>query len=130
MNVAVRTIAQNEKGVLITFNSPYGEGVGYWRGGAEPLPNGVFYVEFDVDWPLSCDSCRPYDGEWLGFCIENELLLIRAAVEAVDEDGMVFIRVANDCLLMLDTKEAFSPVVGSRWEITVPQERMGIYFHQ
>ena len=90
-------------------------GVGWALLTAAP-PSTSFEAEFDLDSPLSELAWTRVEQGPGTMQIDGEETLLRCRVEAVDPDGMSFLRLASDCLLMVDAPDT-RPNVGDWLEL-------------
>ena len=92
---------------LVRFESAHGGGLAVWKGDP-PAIGTTSFVEVDVDEDLSAGRIRPMtEGERPGFVLQDGRMIVRAAVEQVDEDGAATLRIASDALLLVDLPRAF-----------------------
>jgi hypothetical protein len=110
----------------VGFESSAGRARGKWVARDHAPQIGKFYtVELDVDVVADKKS---------NVCVErqephtlsarDDTALIEATAEAVDEDGLAFLRLSDDCLLMVETSGGITP--GDVVRIAVPTRSLVI----
>ena len=108
MNVKIlEIIGSKELGVVVRFSCSAGIGLGCWKQVAElPVPGDCFSAELDVDELLAFPANLAWlqDGpSELRIALDEEHLTMRGRIESIDEDGMVYLRLADDCLVMIES---------------------------
>jgi hypothetical protein len=122
MRAVVRSSVPDE----IVIECPIGQIAGTWR---ETLPSpqaGQWIdVEFDIDYVIHDTDVIDVENRIMSLQWESSSNHIVGCLESVDEDGMGYLRLAVDCLLMLDTDGA---LVSGQWvHLQVPSSSVGIY---
>lgn len=97
---------------VVTFECLVGAGIARWKGGASlPVVGQSYHVELDVDQELEKDrnvSVSAKGSHALSY--REEIVTIQGMVEQVDYDGLVCLRLSQDCLIMLEAAQgAFQP---------------------
>jgi hypothetical protein len=94
--------------VRISFVSSAGEGVATWRGEVQPLAGRQYGVELDLDFVLDKTMCQKPDDRTPSVQVRPEGTLLRVLVERVDEDDVIYLRLADDCLFLAESTGGFA----------------------
>jgi hypothetical protein len=105
MKIRITSITSNSDGTsIVEFLSQVGTGRGAWATWAAPPVVGREYdVEFDFSEVLGASVAEPQPkaGEpWVRF--HDDVVELHVGVEAIDEDGVMFLRLNPECLIMVD----------------------------
>ena len=123
MRVHVETVEQVDDQVLVSFTCSVGQGRAVWRASYEPEEAHDYEAEFSVQDPLKDWSLK-------AGVVPSELALrgtnmrFTGVVDEVDEDGVVYVRLARDCLIMLDGVDV---EVGSSATFEVPVQQVELF---
>lgn len=123
MNIKILEILEENKYIL--FNSQHGSGIGRWAGSPPPKINEVYNVEFNIEFILSLDNCNISNNETGKISIIEQKLHINGKIEFIDDDGMVFLRLSRDCLLMIESESNFN--IGTWLSFFVEKEKVDVY---
>jgi hypothetical protein len=111
MRIQVVSISQEADGHLsVTFDSAAGRARAKWVSKSHKPEVGKAYdVEMDADTTADRQT-NTSDGrqDRRGIRIENDRVMLDANIEAIDDDGLAYLRLADDCLLMIETSGDFS----------------------
>lgn len=127
MNIKILDITEEQQNIYINFHSHCGNGVGRWEGGTPPKEGKVYTVEFDIDIIISSSNSQKSDREAEYIDTIDECLYICGIAESIDEDGMIFFRIATDCLLMVESVFVEKTPTNSKLEFFVTKKNVGIY---
>jgi hypothetical protein len=110
----------------VRFDSPYGGGLAVWKGKTVAI-GATSDVEVDVDEVVPADRIRRSSpGERPGFRLEDGLMILRGAVEQIDEDGIATFRIGPDCMISAEPpKEVGTP--GLALVLRVAPERLSLW---
>jgi hypothetical protein len=93
----------------ITFSSPLGDAFGNWLG-TPPIPGETYRVELSVEAPLVWGSdIEASPKEDYSLSSTGEKVILHALLENLEEDGLAFLRISNN-LLMVSTLGSPPPV--------------------
>ena len=88
---------------VVEFSSNAGNGIGTWRG-TDLKQGGVYGIEIDIDTQinLGVNATMVSDTSWYIRHTEsrNEL---QGVIDGVDEDGLAYLRLAIDCIVMVES---------------------------
>ena len=112
---------------IVRFNTTIGEALGLWRGEKTSVPGDTYSVEFElgpavevgvsaVVEPTGSPSLR----------ISGSQTVIVVLVDHVDGDGVLGLRLANDCLFLADFIGS-PPEAGSLIKVQVAAREFAIY---
>ena len=103
MNIKIINAESHVDGWLITFLCRAGKGAGLWVSSLVPEVGFEYTVEVDID--KSIDELRycneAQNKQSIEFC--SSVVLIRGMIESIEEDGMCYLRLSDDCLIMIDS---------------------------
>jgi hypothetical protein len=104
MKVAITSIFEIDGAPVATFDSALGSGVAVLGGSYDPgFVGQQMSVEFDIDAPASINGNAAYsDNSVPTICSTPEGVELVGAVESQDEDGMAYLRLSEECLIMVD----------------------------
>lgn len=114
MKIHIESVQANGSGALeIVFSSTAGRGRGIWSKGV-PTTGRSYDVELDVNEPVKIGiNATLSDSEQCSISTREEKVVLCGNVESVDDDGMVYLRLSTDCIIMLESEpEAVQP---GRW---------------
>lgn len=86
----------------VRFESSRGAGAGVWSSREAPEIGRERYVEFDVDEEVPLNRTLVSPPEGTPFEESDGHILLRCVVEQVDDDGMVYLRIGHDSLIMAE----------------------------
>lgn len=75
-----------------------------------------------TQWSLSSESTSFVDHIPDGWIVEADKVVIAGAIESRDEDGMTYLRLASDCLLMIESGDNLR--VGSHLRLSLPSSEL------
>jgi hypothetical protein len=127
VKVKVVSVERADDGALVVaFTAPCGIANARWRGeGIAPQVERECDVELDVS--VTADRAINTKNTQIvlpSLLTQVDTVLLRGGIEGVDEDGLAYLRIASDCLLMIDTAGGIS--VGDVVEICVPSSALSI----
>jgi len=100
MKISVQSVDKLDP-LLVNFESSIGNGSGRWASSIPPEPGTVYDVEFDIDSCLSQIVAKQASDE-LGIRQDGSEVVLAGKVDSIDEDGMAYIRLSKDCLIMIE----------------------------
>ena len=88
---------------LVRFSTPIGDAVAHWIGDKLPVIGKIYNVEVDFDMALDRNE-NVADSSTFRFLISEKdgYVRLNGCVDSVDEDGLVYFRLGNDCLIMIE----------------------------
>ncbi len=95
-------------GARVSFSSSVGEGVAAWRGSEPPAAGKKYGVELDLSFVLDKTMCKEPADRTPGLQATRDGTDLRALVEGVDDDNVIYLRLAPDCLFMVETAGGFA----------------------
>lgn len=114
MKIRITGFKAIDSNAVVSFNSSVGDGVATWVGANGPVKNYEYDVEIDIE--KSIGQVRGGgDKSESGYSmsINGNSTYISGEIESVDEDGMAYLRLSRDCLIMIDSGD--SKVKGGDW---------------
>ena len=110
MKVRVLEVTQHsEETSIVRFESAAGTALARWASAAlEPRVGEEYSAELDFRVVLSEDA-RTIESDANAFEELEGLVRVSGRVESVDADGMLYLRVSRDCLLMIESNGGISP---------------------
>lgn len=108
----------------VRFKCDVGEAYGRWGAKTPPHTGDTFTVEIDTEAMLDHSCAQEGQESRYGFSYSESTSKIEGLLESVDPDGVGYIRVAQDALLMIEITPDFWDRAG-RWVIlTLPHEHL------
>jgi|SRR5579862_1628099 len=107
MRLTVTEVHQRSQGnVWATFSSPQGDGMVQWKADRYPAGKGrSYHVEFDILIPIETSMIsRTIPPPNAGFIHFGEGTQVTGLIESMDEDGVGYLRISTDCLIMVETR--------------------------
>jgi hypothetical protein len=106
MRIRVVDVKKDESGpTYVTFEAAAGTAAARWASRAQDPESGKeYHVELDID--VTADkNTKARDAHVDTRCLFmiGSNVVVRGTVEAVDEDGLAYLRLSPDCLVMLET---------------------------
>ena len=87
---------------MVEFSSRKGNGIGTWNY-AEVEEGREYSIEFDVNPILKIgDNVTRISDKSFSIRHDNNLNKIQGVVAGVDEDGIIYFRLSEDCLFMIE----------------------------
>jgi len=121
---AVSVERSSSDGPVVTFESSVGRPSVQCSGSLVPEAGRSYGVELDVDGVVAIGAeVVKVEAGPLGISSVGDTVTITGSVDGVDTDGVAYLRLATDCLLMLETAGGLSPgdhlriseLLGLRW---------------
>jgi hypothetical protein len=123
MRIQVVAVSQEADGHLsVTFESGAGRARGKWVSkNCNPEVGKAYDAEMDAE-AIADRQTNTSDGRQgcRGLRIENGVVVLEADIAAIDDDGLAYLRLADDCLLMIETSGDFSTGEVLRIELPFP----------
>jgi hypothetical protein len=127
VKVQVISVETASDGALMaTFGSLCATASAHWRSKKfTPHAGEEYDVELDVSVIADrATNTRSVEVASPALFVQGEMVLLRGAVEGVEDDGLVYLRMAPDCLVMVDTAGGIS--TGDVVQICVPSSALSI----
>jgi hypothetical protein len=122
----VRAVVRSSVPGELVIECPIGQIAGAWRESSPSPQAGQWIdVEFDIDHVIYATDVIDVKNQIVSLLWESNVNYIVGCLESMDGDGMGYLRIAADCLLMLDTDGALVP--GQWVQLRVPPSSVGIY---
>lgn len=130
MRILVTGVAEHRDGAPgVAFSCAIGSAVARWQGKTqEPHVGAEYDVELDIDDVLRPgDTLQLIESSQAAIKHSEEVNEIIGLVEAVDDDGMLFVRLSPDCLMMVEIthQERLGP--GQWLRMRVPRQALSVW---
>lgn len=126
MRIKVMQVARNRDGTIVTCGTTLGVATANWASrNRVPVEGAEYDVELDLDVVLErAKNMLPDDAAVPALFIEGDWVTLHATVEGVDDDGVAYLRLARDCLIMVETVGEIS--AGKAIRVTVPPSAISV----
>ena len=127
MRIQVTEVIPERSGVVtVGFQSVRGSARARWLGkNHAPVLGKSYDVELDVDAVADASTNMPMVAKSdTGISFTDETVRLSVVIEDMDEDGMAYLRLSDDCLLMMEVVGEIA--VGSNVEIRVPHDAVTV----
>ncbi|WP_444897337.1 hypothetical protein [Microbulbifer sp. SSSA005] len=114
MKIKIISFETVDGNTVVNFGSDVGDGIATWVGANKPVKNYEYDVEIDIE--KSIGQVKSSNNESEGrysISLEDNSTLISGEIESVEEDGMAYLRLSQDCLIMIESGD--SEVKGGDW---------------
>lgn len=106
----MRVIVQSASPASLIVESRIGRIAGQWRQPSlTPQAGQWLDVEIDFDWMACRAEVIDGDGLTASLQVESETNVVVGCIDSIDEDGMGYLRLAQDCLVMVETDGSLTP---------------------
>jgi len=114
MKVRIASVATDEPGATVRYECPLGASLARWGGAVEPKVGDEFFVEYTFREPVQLGvNATVLTGECCASVgVADDLVQIVGLIEGLDADGVAFLRLAPDCLALIETE---SEVQAGTW---------------
>lgn len=104
MKIKIVESAELNGNIIVTFNSKVGTGRAVWRNNGAPRLIYEYDAEFDIDGPLEHFRVEfmPEEPEY-SISIDGNSVILTGMIDSLDNDGMAYLRLSDDCLIMLES---------------------------
>lgn len=119
MIARILTISELDSNCVV-FETAIGRGVARWAGKRfNPVVGAEYDVEFELGVALDpgITAKRTYHPRPF-LAVRNARVAFNALIEAIDEDGMTYLRLSEDCLIMADANPGVART-GDWWEFEI-----------
>lgn len=99
--------------------------VGRWKSKEMPKVGYETYAEIDIDIPIEEIDIEEMLQESFDLDSNNVKNIISGLIESIDDDLIHFLRISDDCLIMLEARKV-KLNVGQFYRLTVPVESTSI----
>ena len=119
MKVLIMDRVPGHTDMTVRFSSKIGAGTAIWKGRDDPVAGQLYDIEFEVlpSLQLGINAAVVEDGE-PEIRTDGRRNWLVGTIEAIDSDGMAFLRAAIDCLAMVESSGPL-PAVGQQVELTI-----------
>jgi hypothetical protein len=126
MRVQIVSVGEGKEGqVMVTFAAPCGVAVAQWRGRDRARPGDSYDIEFDVFVIVDrASNAQTAEDQAPAMMFRGEAVLLCGSIEAVYDDGVAYLRLAPDCIMMVNTAGDIS--AGDFVQISVPASALAI----
>jgi hypothetical protein len=111
-------------GTRVVFRARDSVGAGRWMARTPPVIGEDYDAEFTIDRALE-EVVQTVTTGSRRFELLGEENRIHAEVEQLDEDGVAFLRIAPDCVFMIEASG--SVVVGASLSLSLPWQELQVY---
>jgi hypothetical protein len=114
VKITIIDFETTDENIVVRFNSKIGDGIATWISNTKPIKNQQYDVEIDIEksvdqvWNTSNKNTEQYS-----ISLEGDSILMNGMIESVEEDGMAYFRLSQDCLIMIEPGD--SNVKGGDW---------------
>jgi hypothetical protein len=93
--------------VVVNFSSNVGDGIATWISETKPVKNYQYDVEIDIEQPVDqlWNTGNENEGQY-SIALEDNSTLMNGMIESVEEDGMAYFRLSQDCLIMIESGDS------------------------
>ena len=127
MKAVIADQIEDEAGYTVRFTCSFGMGTGAWKGRNAPVPGTVHDLEFDVMPQLEIGTnASIVEGKEHSIRTDGNRNWLVGTIEAIDPDGMAHLRLAVDCLTMVEGNDN-DVELGSQVKFTVEAKDLWIY---
>lgn len=105
MKIKIDCLKPDRDSLFVRFIGSSGTGVGVWKSNSIPTVGKEYSVELDIEKSMEELEFERVQNSAIGITEIGEKVKITGIVDGVDPDGMCYLRVSNDCLIMIDTEE-------------------------
>jgi hypothetical protein len=104
----LEVVGGTEHPPLVRFDAKAGRAAALWNSEVVPPKVGKEYsAELDVNLVLSSDA-RAAHGGVESLSESGDSVQIGATVEGIDSDGLLYLRISEDCLVMVESSGQFA----------------------
>ena len=107
MKIRILDVRNDDLNVIVQFRSQAGDAVAIWRSAKlTPVVDQQYEVEVDANVVLRDEAVIGATNSLAKSRLERvgSKTRLTAEVEGLDEDGMAYLRVASDCILMVESE--------------------------
>lgn len=103
MRIKTTSFEAIDGNTVVNFSSDIGDGVATWVGANKPAKNYEYDVEIDIDKSIDqVINSSNKNEEQFSISLQGGSTLMNGEVQSVDEDGMAYFRLSQDCLIMIE----------------------------
>ena len=102
MKINVNSVTQEQKSTIVRFNCAAGVGTGIWIGSKKPIKDLEYSIEVDIEKALDALVCLQPVGAEKSITVLDRKVILTVKVEGVDVDGMCYLRLGADSLIMIE----------------------------
>ena len=106
MRIHIIEIFEVNSQTAIRFASDIGVGVACWKSKGAPVVGDTLQVEFDINVPIE-KGRNAFIADKMVFTMDHDCdhsIVLCGVVDSVDDDGMVYLRLTEDCLVMIESR--------------------------
>ncbi len=104
MRVKINNVADKTHALLVFFCCSVGKGCGIWNSSVIPDVDSLYSVEIDIEKSLTELRYEILTTEKNEIDLVNNHIQLTANIEDI-EDGICYLRLSSDCLIMVDIGE-------------------------
>jgi hypothetical protein len=126
MRINLLAVSKFGEQVSVLFSTQSGNGKAIWNGTGKPVVGQQLDVEFDVDLVVDFGSNSSANEQHeSGVSTDDATTTFQGLIEHQDDDGMCYVRIFRDCILMLESSQGN---LTGRWvAVTAPVELVRMF---
>lgn len=104
MKIKVTDISDIGENILIRFTCEVGTGFCCWKSKGKPKIDHDYDAEFNIEEALEkgVNVFTAVENEFF-IKYEHSILALNGVIDSVDDDGLVYFRLAKDCIIMIES---------------------------
>lgn len=125
MHVKIIAVSGEQSRPRVQFDTGIGIGVATWSGQIIPREGKEVDVEIDIDERIDfSQNAQVGDQDDYGVSHYDKNVVFRGLIEDQDDDGMSYLRIAPDCLVMIESEEHSLKGTWLRLEVSMESVRI------
>ena len=106
MKITINDVFEYEEKIIVSFYSTVGAGFAKWASSEKPSKNNSYDVELDIEKTVSeaWDKKNSYKPK-SALMVDGTKVIVQGILESIDEDGMAYLRISPDGLIMIEAGE-------------------------
>lgn len=105
MKIKIDCLKPEQNRLFVRFIGSFGTGVGVWKSNSIPTVGKEYSVELDIEKSMDELEFERVKNSAIGIWEIGKKVKMTGILDGVDPDGMCYLRISNDCLIMIDTEE-------------------------
>lgn len=104
MRVTIIDIKKSNDNTVVYFCTSLGNGVATWANVEAPTKTYQYDVEIDIEKSIDQLRLDGSDGDReYRLMIEGSSLIMNGTIESIEDDGMAYYRLSQDCIIMIES---------------------------
>lgn len=106
MKIKIKQFSKMKDHYQVHFETDIGEAAAIWLSQSNtPDIGNVYDAEFDVDDSIEIGKTAIHsDNKFYSMAIKNNIIELNGLVDSIDDDGMIYFRLGEDCLIMIESE--------------------------